>query len=53
MGFLSAPNAKLHYQLGMKKQLMVAGDTGARPPKVDGISLTRDNKPFRPPWHLP
>ena len=33
VGFLPAPNAKLHYQLGMKKQLTVAGDTGATPPK--------------------
>jgi hypothetical protein len=46
VGFLPAPNAKLHYQLGMKKQLTVAGDTGATPPKVDGIILPRDNKPF-------
>ncbi len=30
----------------MKKQLRVAGAPGVRPPKVDGISLTRDNKPF-------
>jgi glycosyltransferase involved in cell wall biosynthesis len=44
--FRSAPNAKPHHQLGMKKQLTVASDTGARPPEVDGISLTRDNKPF-------
>ena len=46
VGFRSAPNAKLHHQLGMKKQLTVAGDTGATPPKVDGIILPRDNKPF-------
>jgi hypothetical protein len=30
----------------MKKQLTIAGDTGATPPKVDGIILPRDNKPF-------
>jgi hypothetical protein len=42
--FLSARNGKLHYQLGMKKQFTVAGDTGARPPKVDGIVLARDKK---------
>jgi hypothetical protein len=28
----------------MKKQCTVAGDTRARPPKVDGIALARDKK---------
>jgi hypothetical protein len=40
--FLSAPKGKLHYQLGMKKQFTVAGDTGARPPRADGIVRARD-----------
>ncbi len=42
--FFPGPKGKPHYELGMKKQFTVAGDTGAESPKADGVVTASDKR---------
>lgn len=42
--FIPGPNGKPHYELGMKKQFTVAGNSGAASPKADGVVVASDKK---------
>jgi len=41
--FLPGPGGKPHYKLGMFKGFTVTGDSGAKPPKVDGAITANDS----------
>ncbi|MGH2838720.1 MAG: hypothetical protein ACRDJY_10305 [Thermoleophilaceae bacterium] len=42
--FIPGPNGKPHYELGMKTQFTVAGDSGAASPDADGVVVAGDKK---------
>ena len=41
--FIPAGKGKTHYDLGMKKQFSVSGDTGEEPPEPDGVITARED----------
>lgn len=46
--FIPDPKGKPHYALGMKRLVEVAGDSGAKPPRTDGV-IVAGEKAFRMP----
>lgn len=42
--FIPGPKGKPHYELGMKKQFTVVGNSGAQAPKTEGVVVASDKK---------
>jgi hypothetical protein len=42
--FVPAPNGKPHWQLGMKKQFTVVGESGGALPRADGVIVAREDR---------